>query len=359
MPRIEIRDLVASYDQQTILKGVNLTIEDGELFFLVGPSGCGKSTLLRLIAGFMEAERGDIFFDGISVRDLAPHLRETAMVFQSYALWPHLTVAENVGFGLAARGVERKRIRLEVDAALLSVELEGLGSRRIGELSGGQQQRVALARALIVKPRCLLLDEPLSNLDARLRKGMREEIRKICKAHGLTTIYVTHDQDEALSLADRLAVMRQGHVLQVGTPDEVYRHPSSKAVAEFMGDTNLIEAEARWETQTPPRLSLLIGGHWTDCAFEPAAPPTLRDGRVLISLRPEALSMDPCAPGAVTLEGLIESRTCHGATVRYRLRTIHHGILDLLVLNDAAAQRAPGERLSCRVRREDLVLVDG
>lgn len=357
MPTIEIRKLEASYDRQKILKGVSLTIKDGELFFLVGPSGCGKSTLLRLIAGLMEEEAGEILFDGMTVCRLAPHLRETAMVFQSYALWPHLTVAENVAFGLAARGVERPLIRSEVKAALRAVALEGFETRRIGELSGGQQQRVALARALIVKPRCLLLDEPLSNLDARLRKELREEIRKICKTHALTTIYVTHDQDEALSMADRMAVMSEGQILQVGTPDEVYRRPSSKAVAEFMGETNLIEVDARLETRTSPRLSICVDGHWVNGGAATAHRPEIRDGRILISLRPEALSLEPTAPGAVALEGVIESRTCHGATVRYRLQTRHHGVLDLLVLNGPLAMKAPGEKVSCRIRPEDLVVV--
>jgi iron(III) transport system ATP-binding protein len=224
----------------TVLDDVSLTIAPGELFFLLGPSGCGKTTLLRCLAGLDFPTSGTIFFGDRDVTDLAPHLRETAMVFQSYALWPHLSVSENIAFGLVERKVpapERDRRVLE---ALASVRLDGLGDRSIDQLSGGQQQRVALARALVVRPRCLLLDEPLSNLDAQLRVEMRQEIRRIVKENGLTAVYVTHDQEEALAMADRMAVLNHGRVAQVGTPEEVYRRPVTSEVARFIGETNLL-----------------------------------------------------------------------------------------------------------------------
>lgn len=225
------------------LDGLDLEIGAGELFFLLGASGCGKSTLLRCIAGLETPTEGRVFFGETDVTDLAPHKREAAMVFQSYALWPHLTVAQNIAFGLEERKVPKQEIKSRVAEALEMVKLEGYGQRSIDQLSGGQQQRVSLARALVVKPRCLLLDEPLSNLDAQLRVEMRREIRRIVKENGLTGIYVTHDQEEALAMADRMAVLSWGKIGQVGTPEEVYRSPVSKYVAGFIGETNLIEAE--------------------------------------------------------------------------------------------------------------------
>jgi len=207
------------------LSGLDLEIRAGELFFLLGASGCGKSTLLRCIAGLENPTEGKIFFGETDVTSLAPHKREAAMVFQSYALWPHLTVGQNIAFGLEERKVPKAEIKARVEEALAMVKLEGYGERSIDQMSGGQQQRVSLACALVVKPRCLLLDEPLSNLDAQLRVEMRREIRRIVKENGLTAIYVAHDQEEALAMADRMAVLAAGRIAQVGTPEEVYRSP--------------------------------------------------------------------------------------------------------------------------------------
>ncbi len=225
------------------LDGLDLEIGAGELFFLLGASGCGKTTLLRCIAGLESPTEGKVFFGDTDVTGLAPHKREAAMVFQSYALWPHLTVGQNIAFGLEERKVPKAEIRRRVAEALDMVKLPGYGERSIDQMSGGQQQRVSLARALVVKPRCLLLDEPLSNLDAQLRVEMRREIRRIVKENGLTGIYVTHDQEEALAMADRMAVLSRGRIAQVGTPEEVYRKPVSSHVAGFIGETNLIEGE--------------------------------------------------------------------------------------------------------------------
>ncbi len=222
--------------------GVSLTIEPGELFFLLGPSGCGKTTTLRLIAGFIDPTAGRVLFGDRDVTRTRPSKRNAAMVFQSYALWPHMTVERNVEFGLAARKVARADRRARASRALESVRMQAYAARKPAQLSGGQQQRVALARALVVEPDVLLLDEPLSNLDAALRLEMRSEIRRLCKASRITTVYVTHDQAEALSMADRIAVMRDGRLVQVGTPEEVYRRPTNRFVAEFMGETNLIPA---------------------------------------------------------------------------------------------------------------------
>lgn len=216
MVAISIRNLSKRFGGHTVLDRVNLEIGQGEMFFLLGPSGCGKTTLLRHVAGLVLQDSGELFFDGQDVSSLPPHRRHTALMFQSYALWPHLNVAQNIAFGLEEQGVARAEIRKRVAAALERIQMGAYAERSIAQLSGGQQQRVALARALIVEPRCLLLDEPLSNLDTRLRQELRQEIRSLCKQSGVTAIYVTHDQDEALSMADRLAVMDQGCIIQTG-----------------------------------------------------------------------------------------------------------------------------------------------
>jgi ABC-type Fe3+/spermidine/putrescine transport system ATPase subunit len=220
--------------------GVDLKIEAGELFFLLGPSGCGKTTLLNLIAGLLDPTSGRILFGERDVTALPTNQRNAVMCFQSYALWPHLTVAENVRFGLSVRQLSKVEQDRRVDEALALVHMREFADRKPAELSGGQQQRVAIARATAVRPACLLLDEPLSNLDTRLRQQMRAEIRSICRATGLTTVYVTHDQKEALSIADRIAIMKAGKVVQVGTPAQLYTRPSTAFVAEFLGQSNLI-----------------------------------------------------------------------------------------------------------------------
>ena len=220
--------------------GVDLTIRGGELFFLLGPSGCGKTTLLNLIAGLLEPGSGRIWFGDRDVTSLPTHQRNAVMCFQSYALWPHLTVAENIRFGLGVRKLSRREQDERIEEALALVRMQQFAERKPAELSGGQQQRVAIARATAVRPACLLLDEPLSNLDTRLRQEMRGEIRSICRTTGLTTLYVTHDQKEALSIADRIAIMKAGRVVQVGSPSELYTRPATAFVAEFLGQSNLI-----------------------------------------------------------------------------------------------------------------------
>ncbi len=242
MTSVKLECISKSYQQNDpVLKPLYMEIAAGELFFLLGPSGCGKSTLLRIIAGLLKPDQGEIYFNGERVTGQAPEKRQAAMVFQSYALWPHLTVFENVAFGLQVAGMSRDHIREEVTRALEIVQLADCAGRRIPSLSGGQQQRVALARALAVRPRVLLLDEPLSNLDARLRDEMRVEIRRIVKERGLTTIYVTHDRREALSMADRIGVLNLGHLQQIGTPEELYNHPVSRFTATFLGDGNFFD----------------------------------------------------------------------------------------------------------------------
>ena len=240
---VSIRNVTKGFGRTPVLRGVSLDVADGELFFLLGPSGCGKTTLLRLIAGFHTADAGEVWLGGRRVDDVPPHGGNAGMVFQNYALWPHLSVEDNVAYGLDVRRIPAPERRDRVREALSMVRMEAYAGRSPNQLSGGQQQRVALARALVVRPDVLLLDEPLSNLDARLRLEMREEIRRLHATLRITTVYVTHDQKESLALADRMAVLREGVIEQVGPPREVYRQPRSRFVADFIGECNWLEGE--------------------------------------------------------------------------------------------------------------------
>ncbi len=236
-----INDAVKRYGDFTALNGVSLNIKEGEFFTLLGPSGCGKTTLLRMIAGFNSIEGGDFFFGEKRINDLAAHKRDIGMVFQNYAIFPHLTVRENVAYGLKARKTPKAEMNKRVDEALELVQISHLADRKPNELSGGQQQRVALARAFVIEPSVLLMDEPLSNLDAKLRVQMRSVIKKLQARLGITTIYVTHDQEEALAISDRIAVMKDGNIMQIGTPSEIYAKPQNPFVAGFIGVSNFLD----------------------------------------------------------------------------------------------------------------------
>ncbi|MBO7742077.1 MAG: ABC transporter ATP-binding protein [Victivallales bacterium] len=282
---ISIRNLTKEYGAVKALNDVSLDIKDGELFFLLGPSGCGKTTLLRCLGGFEKPTAGSILMNGADVAGTPPNERDSAMVFQGYALWPHLTVRQNVAFGLEMKGMPAAERNARVEQVLRELQILELAERKPNQLSGGQQQRVALARTLVVHPGCLLLDEPLANLDAKLRRDMRQEIRRICKDNHLTTVYVTHDRAEALSMADRLAVFNGGRIVQCGTPREVYRRPVNAFVAGFLGDTNLVSAtlvSCREDGKALLRTGMgeLLSG---------SVPSGLAvGGEVLISMRPEA-----------------------------------------------------------------------
>ena len=240
-----IKDAVKRYGDFTALNGVSLDIREGEFFTLLGPSGCGKTTLLRMIAGFNSIEGGDFFFGEKRINDVAAHKRDIGMVFQNYAIFPHLTVKENVAYGLKARKTPKKEMDERVAEALKLVQIEHLADRKPNELSGGQQQRVALARAFVIEPSVLLMDEPLSNLDAKLRVQMRTVIKKLQRRLGITTIYVTHDQEEALAISDRIAVMKDGNIMQIGTPNEIYAKPQNPFVAGFIGVSNFMDCDVK------------------------------------------------------------------------------------------------------------------
>jgi iron(III) transport system ATP-binding protein len=283
---IAVDKVTVRFGENVALHAVSLALEPGELLLLLGPSGCGKSTLLRSIAGFVEPESGRVLFDAEDVTRLPPHQRQIGMVFQSFALFPHLSVGENVAFGLREQRRPGAEVKERVERALSDVKMGGFAERRVDQLSGGEQQRVALARALVTRPRCLLLDEPLSNLDAGLRHSMRDEIRRVCKEHGLTTLYVTHDQKEALAIADRIAVMKAGRLEQLGTPWEVYRTPRSRSVATFLGETNLLEAQVI--AKDGDNLKVLAGKLELLASARPGFEP---GAKVLLSIRPECVQL--------------------------------------------------------------------
>ena len=283
---IRIEKLTKRFGEKTVLGGIDLEIGAGELFFLLGPSGCGKTTLLRAVAGLNEPDEGRIWAGERDVTRLPPHVRDMGMVFQSYALWPHMTLRENVAFGLEMRGVKKPEAEERTKRALEMVRLGDRADSKPNELSGGQQQRVALARALVIEPQCLLLDEPLSNLDAKLRLEMRTEIRRICKEAGLTAIYVTHDQKEALSIADRLAILDRGRLLQVGSPQETYTRPNSRFVAQFIGETTFVEGRVKGMKDGGVEVDT-AAGLWRAAAGEGAA----AGATVWLSVRPEAVQL--------------------------------------------------------------------
>jgi len=284
--RVSIHNLTKKFGEIAALRAVSLEIQSQELFFLLGPSGCGKTTLLRIIAGFYQPDDGELFFGDKPMKGVPPHRRNTGMVFQNYALWPHMTVAENVAYGLEVRSVTAAERKARVGEALAIVQMEKLAARAPNQLSGGQQQRVALARALVIKPDVLLLDEPLSNLDAKLRLEMREEIRRIHAQTRITTIYVTHDQKEALSLATRMAVLREGAIEQVGDPRGVYRSPANRFVADFIGETNWLHAEVIRASESELLLKTELG------VFKAITKLNIPAGeRVWLGFRPEAVQI--------------------------------------------------------------------
>jgi len=297
---IKLDSLTKAFGPTRAVDGVTLTIDAGELFFLLGPSGCGKTTLLRMIAGFIEPTSGSITFDRLDpatgkqawsreMTHVPPNKRNTGMVFQSYALWPHMTVAQNVAFGLNVRKTPTPERDQRVLEALAAVQMAEYSARKPNQLSGGQQQRIALARALVIRPDVLLLDEPLSNLDAKLRTELRSEIRRICKQSGITGVYVTHDQKEALSMADRIAIVSRGKVVQVGAPAELYRRPASRFVAEFLGETNFVPAQIVGREDGTITLQT-AAGRLTSTRAAAGLSPEARD--VVISLRPEAFHVN-------------------------------------------------------------------
>ncbi len=314
--RIELRQVTKCFGAVTAVDGISLDIRGGEFFSLLGPSGCGKTTTLRLIAGFERPTTGEILLEGVSVTGIPPHRRNVNTVFQSYALFPHLTVEENIGFGLKMKRLPKSEINLQVEDVLSLVKLTGLGERKPSELSGGQQQRVALARALVNHPAILLLDEPLAALDLKLRKQMQIELKVLQRQVGITFVYVTHDQGEALSLSDRIAVMQDGRVLQIGTPSDLYEHPNCHFVADFIGQSNFFPATVAGHREGG--LTLRLTGAESlievpaECGYHPGQ-------EVILAVRPERLqiSTNPPPPPFNGLYGMVSEVMYLGTLLQY------------------------------------------
>lgn len=301
-PIISLKNIAVSYDGEQVLKDFNLSIKDGEFVTLLGPSGCGKTTVLRTIAGFINPDEGDVLFEGKRINDVPPHKRTVNTIFQRYALFPHLNVFDNIAFGMRLKKKSEKEIKAKVDELLEMVSLKGMAHRGIGQLSGGQQQRIAIARALANEPKVLLLDEPLSALDLKLRKDMQTELKKIQKAVGITFVFVTHDQEEALSMSDTIVVMDGGDIQQIGTPTDIYNEPKNAFVADFIGESNILDG-----TMIEDYLVEVAGIRFKslDSGFGKMAP-------VDVVIRPEDIDMCPADSKGAHIIGEVTSVTFKG-----------------------------------------------
>jgi putative spermidine/putrescine transport system ATP-binding protein/spermidine/putrescine transport system ATP-binding protein len=330
---VEVRDVSKSFGATMVLDGITAGFADGKLTSLLGASGSGKTTLLRIVAGFLDADRGEVRIDAQTVTHTPVWRRNIGMVFQSYALFPHMTVAQNIAFGLHRRGIRGTAARQQVERTLEMVRLTGLEQRRPQQLSGGQQQRVALARAIVIRPNVLLLDEPLSALDRRLRQDMQVELRRIQREVGVTTIFVTHDQEEALTLSDEVAILDRGHIVQIGAPAEVYERPRTRFAATFLGDANFLEGRA-----TPE--GVVAAGTLIRTHDKLPVPGT----SVIVAVRPEKMAMLPA--NAVTAENALPAtlrQTIYaGATSTHLLAGPHGESLRVFVQNREPEAIAPG-----------------
>ena len=350
MSGVSVTSLVKKFGTTVAVAGVDITMESGKLFFLLGPSGCGKTTLLRMIAGFETPTSGHIHFGDKDVSRLPAEKRDAGMVFQGYALWPHLSVFENVAFGLRVRKTPTTEIQTRVGEALELVKMTGLGDRKPTQLSGGQQQRVALARALAFRPSVLLLDEPLSNLDAKLRLEMRSEIRRIVDEASITTIYVTHDQEEALSLADAMAVLKDGKVIQAGAPRDLYDRPSNRFTASFLGDTNFLDGTVVENTGSEVVVDTAIGR-----LRSRGSRPDGVAGAVTVSLRPEAIRLTDASEDGNRVTMSVSGTMFLGQTAEITL-TSGEATLRALELHPREV-RAAGDSIEVQFAPEDVVLL--
>ena len=359
MAMLEIRGVSKTYGGTPVLRGIDLSVEPGELMFLLGPSGCGKSTLLRIVAGLIRQDAGSVELGGRDVSALPPESRNTPMVFQNYALWPHLNVAENIEFGLKIKKLPRAEIRKTVDEMLEVVGMSEFAKRKVNELSGGQQQRVALARALALRGDILLLDEPLSNLDARLRDLMRTEIRRICKERSLTALYVTHDRREALSVGDRIAVMKDGVILQLDAPRTLYTRPANKFTAAFLGDADFLEAKC---LQTGNDFGFLGDGYAVFSTQlgelrvrlegQPVRP--AQDTECTLMIRPEAVRTDVDPASVNAFPCVVRDSVFLGETTGL---TLDASGFTLHASESAAPERYPGNRIMCSVPPDAIAIL--
>ena len=342
MAKLEMDKIVKIFDTTRVVDQLSLTINDGEFVSLLGPSGCGKTTTLSMIAGFLQPDGGEIRIGGQNVTDLPPYRRYTGMVFQNYALFPHMTVAQNVAFGLKMRKVPAAEIAPRVLRALDLVRLPQTGDRYPRQLSGGQQQRIAIARALVIEPEILLLDEPLSNLDAKLREQMRIELREIQRRVEITTVFVTHDQAEALAMSDRVAVMHRGIIVQVGAPIAIYDRPANEFVADFIGSTNVVEGE--FVGSEGPYAKMTVAGGLILQGLSSSGSPVSGSAKALI--RPEKISLSADAgPSRNSLPGRVEHSVFLGMLIHYVIET-GAGRISVTRQNTGGTVYAPGTNVT-------------
>jgi ABC-type Fe3+/spermidine/putrescine transport system ATPase subunit len=363
VPSLRLRGLQRRFGDHLAVAGIDLDVAPGEFVTLLGPSGCGKTTTLNLVAGFIQPNAGSIELAGQHVAGLPPFRRDLGVVFQDYALFPHMSVAENVAFGLRMRGLAKREIAARVEEALALVRLPALGARRPGQLSGGQRQRVALARALVIRPRMLLLDEPLSNLDLKLREEMRLEISTLQRRLGIATVFVTHDQGEALALSDRIAVMRAGMIEQIGVPTEIYARPATRFVAEFIGSINIIPGRLRGAGPLPGTVAVEtpLGTAFATCDSVPGTGPGTGSA-VELAVRPERMLLGPVPPepGDTTITARVETAIYVGARTELRLLT-EAGTTLLAEAAEPPGQglAMPGASLIVTIRAADLRALPG
>ena len=348
MSSLSLRALSKSYGPVQAVRGVDLDVREGEFLSLLGPSGCGKTTTLQMVAGFVPPTTGSIVVDGQDLTSIAPEKRDMGVVFQSYALFPHMNVAQNIGFGLEMRRVERGELKRRVEEALAMVRLAGLGGRYPSELSGGQRQRVAIARALAIRPRVLLLDEPMSNLDAKLRGEMHVELRSLQRRLGITAILVTHDQVEAMTMSDRIAVMTNGGIAQLGTPQEVYDRPASQFASNFLGHTNVLSG--RIESRIADEATVRVG----PTAFRTKVAKDQVTPEIAVFVRPERLRLG--SPDQATLQGRVSTRLFLGGSWIYEIET-ELGLLRITQQNTGTVQPEEGETIGVSWNAEDLRVI--
>jgi putative spermidine/putrescine transport system ATP-binding protein len=350
-PFLVIDSITKSFKDNQVVKGVDLAFNKGEFVSLLGPSGCGKTTILRMIAGFERPTTGSIVVDGRNITDLPPNKRKIGMVFQAYALFPNMNVADNIGFGLKIAGMQRPERDARVDEMLKLIGLPGLGKRFPFELSGGQQQRVALARAIAPRPSMLLLDEPLSALDAKIRVSLREEIRAIQRELGITTVFVTHDQEEALSISDRIVVMNAGRVEQFGTPFEIYNRPTTRFAATFVGTLNTLAAKI----VDPKSKTVTIDGQSASLDTIPAS--ANAGDTISLTLRPESIVLANGHAHDIVLDGTVSDVSFLGAVIRVRV-ALGENVLHLDLFNDQ--HRPPpkfDEKIQVAIERRDILIL--
>ena len=348
---LEVTNLTKTFGTTTVVKGISFGFEKGEFISLLGPSGCGKTTILRMIAGFEQPTSGTILVDGQDITTLKPNERQLGMVFQAYALFPNLNVGDNIGFGLKIAGMPADQRRARVEEMLKLIGLPGFEKRFPYEMSGGQQQRVALARAIAPRPRMLLLDEPLSALDAKIRVSLREEIRAIQLELGITTVFVTHDQEEALSISDRIVVMNAGNIDQLGAPHEIYNKPATRFVATFVGHLNTIEASV----VDPAAKTISIDGQLATLPNLPTN--AVADDAISLTLRPEVLALNERQGNDITLTGTIADVTFLGSVIRLRV-SLGSNIISLDTFNDQrTAPPSRGEPVTISLASKDLLVL--